>query len=85
MPTSCAPSLGLIQSGQLQALDPAATGQLGRVGAEVFLARLVVAVGDHQHDLLPAEVSDQESEQVAGGAVGPVQILDHQHQRSLLA
>jgi hypothetical protein len=49
------------------------------------LARLVVAVGDHQQHPLPAQVPDQERQQLAGGAVGPVQILDHQHQRSLLA
>jgi hypothetical protein len=42
-------------------------------------------VGDHQQDPLAAQVPDEEREQVAGGLVGPVQILDHQHQRGLLA
>ena len=34
---------------------------------------------------LAAQVADQEGQQVAGGLVGPVQVLDHQHQRGLLA
>jgi hypothetical protein len=49
------------------------------------LAGLVVAVGDHQQHPLPPQIPDQERQQVPGGAVGPVQILDHQHQRPLLA
>ena len=75
----------MVQPGQLDALHRAAAVQLGQVGPEPLLAGLVVAVGDHQQDPLPAEVADQEGQQVAGGAVGPVQILDDQHQRGLLA
>jgi hypothetical protein len=48
------------------------------------LARLVAAVGNHHQRPLLSEVPDQEGQQVAGGAVAPVQILDHQHQRVLL-
>ena len=77
--------LGLVQPGQVDAFDPAAAIQFGQVGPEPLLAWLVVAVGDHQQQPLPPQVADQERQQVAGGAVGPVQILDHQHQRGLLA
>jgi hypothetical protein len=73
-----------VQTGQLQALDRAASVQLGQKGSQPLLARLVVAVGDHQHQALPAEVSDQERQQVTGRLVGPVQILHHQDQWGLL-
>jgi hypothetical protein len=53
--------------------------------SQPLLAGLVVAEGDHQQDALPPKVPDQERQKVAGGAVGPMQILDHQHQRSPLA
>ena len=78
--------LDLVQPGQLQALDRAAAVQLGQVRPEPLLARLVVAVGDHQQHPLPPQVPDQKGQQVPGGAIGPVQILHHhQHQRRLLA
>jgi hypothetical protein len=79
------PRLGLIQPGEFEVLDRVAPVQLGQIGAEPLLARLIIAEGDHQQHPLPAQVPDQERQQVAGGTVGPVQILHHQHQRSLLA
>jgi hypothetical protein len=79
------PRLGLVEPRQLQALDRAAAVQLGQIRPQPLLAWLVVAVGHHQQHPLPAQVADQEGQQVAGGAVGPVQVLDHQHQRGLLA
>ena len=44
---------------------------------------LVAAVGQHQGDPA-AQVTDQEPEQLAGGLVGPVQVLDHQQHRTAL-
>ena len=84
MPISCAAVWTWSSRASSQALDPAGAVQLGQVGSQLLLARLVVAVGDHQQDPLSAQVANQERQQVAGGAVGPVQVLDHQHQRGLL-
>ena len=84
-PDQLRPRLDLVQPGQLDAFHRAAAVQLGQVGGQPLLARFVVAVGGHHQDPLPPQVADQERQQVAGGAVGPMQILHHQHQRSLLA
>jgi hypothetical protein len=73
----------VVQPGQLQAPDPAGAVQLGQVGPQPLLAGLVVAVGGHQQKPLPAQVPDQEGEQVAGGAVGPVKVFHHDNQRGL--
>src|SRR6266545_3927824 len=40
--------------------------------------QLVGAVGEHQQQTGAAQSADQEAEQVAGGLVGPVQVLHHQ-------
>ena len=85
MPASCAAVSAWSSRASSRRSDPAAAVQLGQVGPQPLLARLVAAVGDHQQDPLAAEVADQEGQQVAGGLVGPVQVLDHQHQRGLLA
>ena len=45
--------------------------------------QLVGAVAGHQGDPAAPQGPDQEGQQVAGGAVGPVQVLDHQQQRQL--
>jgi hypothetical protein len=42
--------------------------------------QLVGAVGQH-HEQPGLEVADEEGEQVQGRAVGPVQVLHHQHGR----
>jgi hypothetical protein len=44
-------------------------------------ADLVVPVGDDQHGGCGTEPAGQEPEQVQGGLVGPVDVLDHQHRR----
>ena len=72
--------LGRAEAGQLQALDPAAAVQLGQERPQrVAAVQLVGAVGSDQQEAAVAQVADQEGEQVAGGPVGPVQVLDHQH------
>jgi hypothetical protein len=42
-------------------------------------AELVVAVGDDQQGEAGTEAAGQEPQQVQGGLVGPVDVLDHQH------
>jgi hypothetical protein len=42
---------------------------------------LIRPVARDQHHRLAAQVADQEREQIAGGPIGPVQILEHQNQR----
>jgi len=72
------------QALQLDTLGPAAAVQLGQERAQrVAAVQLVAAVGQHQGDPA-AQVADQEPEQVAGGLVGPVQVLDHQQHRAAL-
>ena len=43
--------------------------------------QLVGPVGGQQHDPDPAQRPDQERDQLSGGLVGPVQVLQHQQQR----
>jgi hypothetical protein len=70
------------QPAQLQPLGPAAAVQLGQERPQRMAAvQLVGPVGEHQGDPA-AQVADQEAEQVAGGLVGPVQVLHHHQQRA---
>jgi hypothetical protein len=75
--------LGAGEAGQLQPLHPAVAGQLTEQPAQrVQPVQFVVAEGAHQQHPTGAEVGGQVGEQVAGGAVGPVQVLQHpQHGR----
>jgi hypothetical protein len=47
--------------------------------------QLVGPVGGQQHDPDPAQRPDQEGNQLPGGLVGPVQVLQHQQQRPAVA
>jgi hypothetical protein len=49
----------------------------------VAAVQLVAAEGAHHHDASGAEICCEEHDQVAGGAVGPVQVLHHPQQRRL--
>jgi hypothetical protein len=70
--------LAAVQPSELQALGPAAALQLRQERPQrVAAVQLVAAVGQHQRHPA-AKVPDQEAEQVAGGPVGPVQVLHHQ-------
>ena len=75
------------QPGQIGPLHPGQPGELGqqrpqRVGA----VQLVGAErADDQHPRQRPLVADQERQQIPGRAVGPVQILDEQHDRPALA
>jgi hypothetical protein len=71
------------EPGDLHAPGPGAA-ELGQERPQPWAARLVAAVGDQQDDPLAAEVAGQVGQQVAGRAVGPVHVLDHQHQHGLL-
>jgi len=50
----------------------------------VAAVQLIRPVTCHQHDLTRPQRAAQEDEHVAGGPVGPVQILQHQHYRGAL-
>jgi hypothetical protein len=72
-------------AGQGRQPQPAHQGRAGQVAGEqlhrVQRADLVVPVGDHQQDGGRTEPAGKEPEQVQGGLVGPVDVLDHQHGR----
>jgi hypothetical protein len=73
--------LGTVEAAHLEPLRPAAAVQLGQERAQGMAAvQLVGAVGQH-HEQPGLEVADEEGEQVQGRAVGPVQVLHHQHGR----
>ena len=78
-PGELAGCLSPVQAGKVQALNRATPVQLGKVGTELLLAWLIIAIGDHQQEPLAAEVADQEREQVAGGLIRPVNVLYRQH------
>jgi hypothetical protein len=78
------PQVAAAQPVQLQPLGPAAAVQLGQERPQrVAAVQLVGPVGQDQGHPA-AQVADQEPEQVAGGLVGPVQVLHHQQQRAAL-
>ena len=70
------------EAAQLEPPHAAVAGQLAEQPAEwVQAVQLVAAEGEqHQHRAV-AEVGGQVGDQVAGGAVGPVQVLHDQQQR----
>ncbi len=73
------------QPGQFEPLGPAAALQLAKERPQrMAAAQLIRAVGQQQRHA-SAQVADQEAQQVAGGLVGPVQVLDHQQQRAALS
>jgi hypothetical protein len=51
----------------------------------VAAVQLVGAVGRDDQDALAAQAAPQEGEEPAGRAIGPVQVLDRQQDRGLLA
>ena len=77
--------LGPAEGGELDPLQVGEADQLGQQRPQGMAAvQLVGAVAGHQGDPAPAQGPDQEGQQVAGGAVGPVEVLDHQQQRGQL-
>jgi hypothetical protein len=71
-----------VEAFQLQALDAADAVQLGEEGAQrVAALQLVGAVRDQQQHVRQPRRAHQEADQVAGGPVGPVQVLQDEHQR----
>ncbi len=80
------PASRRVSAGRLDPLDPVDPVQLGeerpqRVGA----VQLVGPVGDDdQHAVQCPLVADQERQQVPAGLVGPVRVLDGQHDRGRL-
>jgi hypothetical protein len=67
----------------LNAVDPP---ELGEVGEDRLAVRdLVRACRDNDQDRVIAQAADEEREKVACRTVGPVQVLDDQHDRALAA
>jgi hypothetical protein len=70
-------------AGQGRQPQSAHRGRAGEVAGEqlhrVQGADLIVAVGDDQQGGSDPDPPGQEAEQVQGGLVGPVDVLDHQH------
>ena len=79
--------LGHLASGERGELDPLDVGQpldLGKEPAQGMLAlHILGAIGRHQQDAVVAKGPGQEGQQVEGGAVGPMDVLDDQHERLL--
>jgi hypothetical protein len=73
---------GEIQSRQLETLDPSGALQLGQPGQErVTSVELVGAEGHDQPDALVAKLADEIGDEVAGGRIGPVKVLDDDDDR----
>ena len=72
------------QPAELHPADPADPVQLGQQRAQrVGTVQLVGPVGDHdQQPVQRLLVADQEGQQVPGGPVGPVRVLDDQQHRA---
>ena len=74
--------LGAGEARQLQPLHAAVAGQLAQQPAKrVQPIQLVAAEGAHQQHPARPKGGGEEGEQVAGGAVGPVQVLHDPQQR----
>jgi hypothetical protein len=70
-----------VEAAHLEPLGPSAAVQSGQERPQGMPpVQLVGAVGQHQEQRCP-QVADEEGEQVQGRAIGPVQVLDHQHGR----
>ena len=72
------------QGAHLQAGPSCAAGFGQRHGEVGHGAGAVGAVGTHDEHRLVAEVGDQVDEEIAGGAIGPLEVLDHQYEGSQL-
>ncbi len=77
--------LGRFESPQLHPLDASAPVELGQPGQQrVAAVQLVGPEGHDQDDAIRGELTDQERDRLAGGRIGPVQILDDEQDRAAL-
>jgi hypothetical protein len=84
MSVSCSASSARV-SGSSGTARARAELELRQQGAErVAAGQLVGPVGGDDQDPLACHAASQERQRLAGRAVGPVEILDHQHHRALL-
>ena len=71
-----------VERHEREPLDATGPLELGQERQQrVAAMELVGAVGEQEHHRDVAQVPDEEPEQVAGRAVGPVQVLDDEHDR----
>lgn len=77
--SSCA--IVTIEAIDIQPVNSLAAVQFGEEGTDRMAAVQVVgAVGQHEEQCR-SQIADQKGEQVQSRAVGPMQVLDHQHSR----
>ena len=77
-----AATASLVSAGKLEAAHPARGRQVADDPAQrVPGPDLVVAVGHHHHRRRGGHPAADEDQQVQGGLVGPVGVLDHRHHR----
>jgi len=77
--------LAAVERGQLDTLDGCQPGQLGQDWTQrVPPVQVFAAITGDEDKVFAAHTREQEGEQVAGGLVGPVQVLDHHDQRAEL-
>ncbi len=68
---------------QLDVVDLRVPQQFGQDRAQRMTpVQIVGAVGADHQQVLPPQPGEQEPQDVAAGRIGPVQVLDHQHQRT---
>ena len=78
--------LGEIERPQVEALDQGIAGDLGQPHQQRMAALDVLgAERGHEHDAPLGEVPSQEAEEIAGRRIAPVQVLEHEHERSVAA
>ena len=77
--------LHLRERAQVDALDAPGAHELGQQRAQrVRAADVVDAIGPDDQDALALEVAHEEADQVARRGIGPVEVLQDQHDRGLL-
>ena len=68
-----------VEGGQIHPLDAGQPEQFGQQRPQRMApVQVVGAVGRHHEQPLGAEPGQQEAQQVAGGGISPVQVLDHE-------
>ena len=83
-PGQLLPHLVATEGRELDPLDGSRSIQLGQERSQrVSPVQVVAAVGRDDDQPLRPHVADDEPQEIAGGSVGPVQVLDDQHERAV--
>ena len=80
--------LGELGRREARQVDQARVGVAGQLGEQrpqrVAAVELIRAVGAHHQQALVTDRASEEADEGAGGAVRPVEVLDHEHRRPVL-